>query len=64
MKGNIIGKAWGWVIGRVSEPSSWAAAAAVLVGLSVMMSLSWMMWAGIVAAAMALVLREQGKSRD
>ena len=57
-------KAWGWVIGRVSEPSSWAAAAAVLVGLSVMMSLSWMMWAGIVAAAMALVLREQGKSRD
>lgn len=57
-------KAWDWVIGRVSEPSSWAAAAAVLVGLSVMMGLSWMMWAGIVAAAMALVLREQGKSRD
>ena len=57
-------KIWDWVIGRISEPSSWAAAAAVLVGLSVMMSLSWMMWAGIVAAAMALVLREQGKSRD
>ena len=57
-------KIWDWVVGRISEPSSWAAAAAVLVGLSVMMSLSWMMWAGIVAAAMALVLREQGKSRD
>jgi len=64
MGDNIMGKAWDWVIGRISEPSSWAAAAAVLVGLSVMMSLSWMMWAGIVAAAMALVLREQGKSRD
>jgi len=57
-------KIWDWVVGRISEPSSWAAAAAVLVGLSVMMSLSWMMWAGIVAAAMALVLREQGKNRD
>ncbi len=64
MGDSIMTKAWDWVIGRVSEPSSWAAAAAVLVGLSVMMSLSWMMWAGIVAAAMALVLREQGKSRD
>ena len=57
-------KIWDWVVGRISEPSSWAAAAAVLVGLSVMMSLSWMMWVGIVAAVMALVLREQGKSRD
>tara|TARA_R100001244_G_scaffold114404_1_gene84772 strand:- start:393 stop:587 length:195 start_codon:yes stop_codon:yes gene_type:complete len=64
MGDSIMTKAWDWVIGRVSEPSSWAAAAAVLVGLSVMMGLSWMMWAGIVAAAMALVLREQGKSRD
>jgi hypothetical protein len=64
MGDSIMTKAWDWVIGRVSEPSSWAAAAAVLVGLSVMMSLSWMMWAGIVAAAMALFLREQGKSRD
>ncbi len=64
MGDSIMTKAWDWVVGRVSEPSSWAAAAAVLVGLSVMMSLSWMMWAGIVAAAMALVLREQGKSRD
>ena len=64
MGDSIMTKAWDWVIGRVSEPSSWAAAAAVLVGLSVMMGLSWMMWAGIVAAAMALVLRERGKSRD
>ena len=57
-------KAWDWVIGRISEPSSWAAAAAVLMGLSVMLSLAWMMGGGIAAAVMARVLREQGKRRD
>ena len=60
MKDNIVGKAWGWVSGRAMEPSSWAAAAAVLIGLSFLLSLSWMMWAGIVAAIGALVLKERG----
>ena len=64
MGDSIMTKAWDWVIGRISEPSSWAAAAAVLMGLSFMLSLAWMMWGGIAAAVMALVLREQGKSRD
>ena len=62
MKDNIIGKAWGWVSGRILEPSSWAAAAAVLMGLSIILTLTWMMWAGIVAAVGALIIREQGKS--
>jgi|TARA_R110000824_G_scaffold112336_2_gene261477 hypothetical protein len=62
MTDNIVGKAWGWVSGRILEPSSWAAAAAVLIGLSLMLTISWMMWAGIVAAVGALVIREQGKS--
>ena len=61
MKDNIIGKAWGWVSGRILEPSSWAAAAAVLMGLSIILTLTWMMWAGIVAAVGALIIREQGK---
>ena len=60
MKDNIVGKAWGWVSGRTMEPSSWAAASAVLLGLSFLLSLSWMMWAGIVAAIGALVLKERG----
>ena len=60
MKDNIKGKAWGWVSGRILEPSSWAAAAAVLMGLSIILTLTWMMWAGIVAAVGALVIREQG----
>jgi|TARA_R110000824_G_scaffold394116_1_gene593722 hypothetical protein len=60
MKDNIVGKAWGWVSGRILEPSSWAAAAAVLMGLSFMLSMAWMMWAGIAAAAGALVLKERG----
>jgi|TARA_R110000824_G_scaffold336132_1_gene522677 hypothetical protein len=60
MKDNIIGKAWGWVSGRVLEPSSWAAAAAVLIGVSVILTITWMMWAGIIAAVGALVIKERG----
>ena len=60
MTDNIVGKAWGWVSGRILEPSSWAAAAAVLMGLSIILTLTWMMWAGIVAAVGALIIREQG----
>jgi len=61
MMDNIVGKTWGWVSGRILEPSSWAAAAAVLMGLSIILTLTWMMWAGIVAAVGALIIREQGK---
>ena len=60
MKDNIVGKTWGWVKGRILEPSSWAAAAAVLMGLSIILTMTWMMWAGIVAAVGALIIREQG----
>ena len=60
MMDNIVGKTWGWVSGRILEPSSWAAAAAVLMGLSIILTLTWMMWAGIVAAVGALIIREQG----
>ena len=61
MMDNIVGKTWGWVSGRILEPSSWAAAAAVLMGLSIILTMTWMMWAGIVAAVGALIIREQGK---
>ena len=61
MMDNIVGKTWGWVSVRILEPSSWAAAAAVLMGLSIILTMTWMMWAGIVAAVGALIIREQGK---
>jgi nitrate/nitrite transporter NarK len=60
MKDNIVKKVWGWVSDRITEPSSWAAVAAVLVGLSFLLSLSWMVWIGIVAAIAALVIGERG----
>ena len=60
MKDNIVGKTWGWVKGRILEPSSWAAAATVLIGLSITLTLTWMIWVGIVAAVGALVIRERG----
>jgi len=53
-------KVWGWVSGRIIEPSSWASAAALLIGLSIILAITWMMWVGIVAAIGALVLRERG----
>jgi hypothetical protein len=56
----MVEKAWNWVSGRVLEPSSWAAVAAVLIGLSLMLTITWMMWAGIVAAVGALIIRERG----
>ena len=61
MTDNIVGKTWVWVSGRILEPSSWAAAAAVLMGLSIILTMTWMMRAGIVAAVGALIIREQGK---
>jgi len=56
----MVEKAWNWVSGRVLEPSSWAAVAAVLIGLSLTFTITWLMWAGIVVAAGALVIRERG----
>ena len=56
----MVEKAWNWVSGRVLEPSSWAAVAAVLIGLSLMLTITWMMWVGIVVAVGALVIRERG----
>ena len=49
-----------WVSDRILAPSSWAAVAAVLIGLSLMLTITWMMWAGIVAAVGALIIRERG----
>ena len=60
MKADVAEKVSGWVCGRISEPSSWAAVAAVLIGLSLMLTITWLMWVGIAAAVVALVIRERG----
>ena len=60
MKADIAEKVSGWVCGRISEPSSWVAVAAVLIGLSLVMSALMMSIVGIAAAAGALVIRERG----
>ncbi len=49
-----------WVSDRILEPSSWAAVAAALIGLSLALTTNWMMWAGIVAAVGAVILKEKG----
>ena len=51
-----------WVMERIKEPSSWAAGAAVLVGLAVFLGQPWIGIAGIAAAVIAVVVKERGGS--
>ena len=45
---------------RIKEPSSWAAGAAVLVGLAIFLGQPWVSAAAIVAAIIAFVVKERG----
>ena len=59
---DIVRKASGWVSGRIKEPSSWAAAAAVLLGLSALLSLGgvkWVLIVAVVAGAVGVLLKER-----
>ena len=49
-----------WVVDRIKEPSSWAAGAAVLVGLAAFLGQPWIGAVGIVAAIIAVVIKESG----
>jgi hypothetical protein len=49
-----------FVTDRSIEPSSWAAAAAAIVGVSVLIDNFWIAVAGIAVAAVSIVLRERG----
>ena len=51
-----------WVMERAREPSSWAAGAAVLVGLSAFLGQPWIGAGGIAAAVIAVVVKERGGS--
>ena len=50
-----------YITDRIMEPSTWAAVAAVAVGVSVYTGLSWIMIIGIAGAVGAVFLREQNK---
>ena len=52
-----------WVMDRIKEPSSWAAGAAVLVGLAIFLGQPWVSAAAIVAAIIAFVVKERGGRR-
>ena len=50
-----------WVINRSIEPSSWAAAGTIVIGVSVLIdSFWWISLTGIAVAGMAILIRERG----
>jgi len=49
-----------WMMNRASEPSTWAAGAAVFIGVSVIVDNFWVAVAGIAVAGIAVILRERG----
>jgi len=48
------------VMERAREPSSWAAGAAVLVGLAAFLGQPWVGAVGVAAAVIAVVVKERG----
>lgn len=49
-----------WITDRSIEPSSWAAAAAIVIGVSVLIDNFWIACAGIAVGAISIFLRERG----
>ena len=49
-----------WIIDRFKEPSSYAAAGAVVIGIGVITGQNWLVIIGIVGGAVGFVLKEKG----
>ena len=49
-----------WVMDRAKEPSSWAAGAAILVGVAAFRGQPWIGAVGVAAAVIAVVVKERG----
>mgnify|MGYP003628505224 FL=1 len=49
-----------WMTNRVSEPSTWAAMAAVCIGVAILVDNFWVAVGGIAVAGVAMLLRENG----
>ena len=49
-----------WILTRIKEPSSWAAAGVVVIGLGAVIAQPLLVFAAIAAAVVAVVLKEKG----
>ena len=49
-----------WILSRIKEPSSWAAAGVIVIGVGVIIGQPLLVFAAIVAAVVAFVLKEKG----
>ncbi len=50
-----------WITKRLGEPSSYAAAGAIVVGIGVLLGNQWVVLAGIVGGVAGFALKEKGK---
>jgi sulfite exporter TauE/SafE len=56
-----------WIIGRVKEPSSYAAAGSIMIGIGVITSQqcittqSWLVIIGVIGGAVGFALKERGR---
>jgi hypothetical protein len=49
-----------WIIDRFKEPSSYAAAGAVVIGIGVITGQNWLILLGIVGGVIGFLLKEKG----
>ena len=49
-----------WILTRIMEPSSWAAAGVVVIGIGVVIGQPALVFAAIAAAVVAFILKEKG----
>ena len=49
-----------WILTRMKEPSSWAAAGVIVIGIGALIDLPVLVFVAIAAAAIAFVLKEKG----
>ena len=51
-----------WAMGRVREPSTYAAIGVAIIGVGILIDQSYLIMAGIAVAVLAFVLKEKGVS--
>ena len=49
-----------WIIDRFTEPSSYAAAGAVVIGIGMLTAQNWLVLLGIVGGVAGFILKEKG----
>jgi hypothetical protein len=49
-----------WILTRIMEPSSWAAAGVIVIGIGAVIDQPLLVFAAIAAAVVAFILKEKG----